>query len=169
MSSLVSPRTTAARISLCRCVRSRTGGSSSMKCKISGEMARPPDAIVLIETTSSEKSAFFISAPDAPASIAWEMPSAVPNDVSRRIFVSGRAFMISTVAAVPSLPGITRSITITSGFSARALEMAVSPFSASPTTSMSGSVSRSDASPMRTMAWSSAIRTLIVFFMVVGS
>ena len=69
--------------------------------------------------------------------------------------------MISSVASIPSIPGMRRSITITSGRRRSARETAVSPSAASPTTRMCGERSRARRRPSRTTSWSSARRTVI--------
>jgi hypothetical protein len=53
------------------------------------------------------------------------------------ILIAGCARMIRSVAIVPSVPGIRRSITMTSGFAVSASRTASAPFAASPTISMS--------------------------------
>src|SRR3990172_5021907 len=76
--------------------------------------------------------------------------------------VSGSSPRIASVAATPSITGISRSIRITSGRSSLALLSACAPSSASPTTSSSESSARNIRKPWRTTLWSSAIRTRIV-------
>src|ERR1700694_2680764 len=63
------------------------------------------------------------------------------------------------MAAMPSPSGISRSIRTTSGSTLAATARAVSPPSASPTTSMSGWSSRNARRPSRTTAWSSTSST----------
>ncbi len=63
---------------------------------------------------------------------------------------------IRRVASSPFVPGIDRSMTTMSGFSARDRSTASSPVDASPTTSKRGSDSSNAANPARNMAWSSA-------------
>src|SRR6266498_3139280 len=58
-------------------------------------------------------------------------------------------------------PGIERSIRTTSGCSSRAFCTSSTPSPASPATAMSRWTSSSMRSPVRSTAWSSAIRTLI--------
>src|SRR3990172_9061067 len=70
-------------------------------------------------------------------------------------------------AASPSISGMEMSMTITSGVRLRASSTASRPLEASPTTSMSGSMSRRARSPERSTAWSSARRTRI--FSVIGA
>src|SRR3990172_3227816 len=70
-------------------------------------------------------------------------------------------------AASPSISGMEMSMTMTSGVRLRANSTASRPLEASPTTSMSGSMSRRARSPERSTAWSSARRTRI--FSVTGA
>src|SRR5262245_21499919 len=58
---------------------------------------------------------------------------------------------------MPSVPGIRRSNSTTSGRYASAIETAASPSPASPTSSNSGSASNMPRSPSRTTGWSSTI------------
>ena len=78
------------------------------------------------------------------------------DDLDRRV-----AALSSAVAAMPSMPGISRSMTTTSGSSAAAMSSAAAPSAASPTTSRSSCRSRKSRMPRRTIAWSSTIRTRI--------
>src|SRR3990172_596936 len=64
-------------------------------------------------------------------------------------------------AASPSISGMEMSMTMTSGVRLRASSTASRPLEASPTTSISGSMSRRARSPERSTAWSSARRTRI--------
>ena len=59
--------------------------------------------------------------------------------------------------SIPLLPGITTSISTTSGLVSIASKTARSAFAASPTVSMSGSASSTRRRPARTTAWSSTI------------
>src|SRR6266404_1225212 len=70
--------------------------------------------------------------------------------------------MIRRVASKPLSSGMAMSMTTTSGRSCFAIWTAWRPFSASPTMAMSGSASKSTWNPCRTMAWSSASRTVIL-------
>src|SRR6266540_1292132 len=72
----------------------------------------------------------------------------------------GRASRISAVASMPLRRGIRTSMSTTSGMSSWARSTAWWPSAASPTTSMSGSESRTIWRPRRNRAWSSTIRTL---------
>jgi hypothetical protein len=70
--------------------------------------------------------------------------------------------LICRVACRPSSTGMRTSIRITSGRSAAARLTASAPFTASPMTSMSGSLFSRVVKPDRTMPWSSAITTRTV-------
>jgi hypothetical protein len=59
------------------------------------------------------------------------------------------------------MPGMRRSIRITSGRTASASRSAWEPSAASPTTEKSGSAANMPLSPSRTTGWSSAISSLI--------
>src|SRR5215207_8919771 len=74
---------------------------------------------------------------------------------------SGSSVRMVLVDSRPSMTGIRRSISTTSGLSSRAIAKASWPSWASPTTWMSGSRERNMRSPWRTTPWSSVIRTLI--------
>ena len=63
--------------------------------------------------------------------------------------------------SIPLFPGITTSISTTSGLCSIASKTARSAFGASPTVSMSGSASRTRRRPARTTAWSSTTSTRI--------
>ena len=98
--------------------------------------------------------------------MAREMSSDDDVDVSRAIFVRGDFAWMAAVASVPSILGIIRSISTMSGSRRRTPLIVDSPSSASPTTVKSSSASSSAASPIRTMAWSSAMN-ILVFLMFV--
>ena len=87
------------------------------------------------------------------------------NEVMVTISVSGRSALIRPMAVMPSMFGIIRSISTTSGSRRRATATPSEPSEASPTTSMSGWRSRKTFRPVRTTEWSSTIRTR----MMVGS
>src|SRR5918998_4822234 len=74
--------------------------------------------------------------------------------------VVGNSSFIALVAASPSISGILTSISTRSGCNWRHISRASLPFLASPTTSRSGSPSRTASSPSLTRSWSSAINTL---------
>ena len=93
------------------------------------------------------------------------MPSDVPKVVRMSIFVSGRAAWISAVAVAPSFFGIMRSMMTMSGLSFNVFFTASSPSSASPTISKPSCVPRREASPILTIAWSSAMSILVLTFM----
>src|SRR5579884_4204467 len=63
------------------------------------------------------------------------------------------------VAVIPSVPGISRSISTTSGRRALAIWIASAPLAASPITSSSGSSLRNMRNPCRTTLWSSTMST----------
>ena len=65
---------------------------------------------------------------------------------------SGMARRISPMASIPSFTGMSRSITMTSGFSASALLTASAPSTASPASAKAGSELISARRPMRTTA-----------------
>jgi len=77
-----------------------------------------------------------------PASKAGYTLSSSKKLVTIMIFASGHAANISTVASAPVITGITLSIKIISGLSAKARSTASLPFSASPTTVISGCAER---------------------------
>ena len=81
---------------------------------------------------------FFKIAPVAPAEKTRDNSSDVPKDVRMRILVSGSLERISVVASTPPILGITKSMTMTSGFSFMAFDTAMLPLLASPTISKSG-------------------------------
>src|SRR5262249_24724177 len=72
--------------------------------------------------------------------------------------VSGSSRRITCVAVIPSIAGMSRSMSTTSGCDSCATRTASAPSWASPTTSNSGSSVRNVRSPCRTTAWSSAMR-----------
>jgi hypothetical protein len=74
---------------------------------------------------------------------------------------SGISALIRPIAVMPSMLGISRSMRTTSGFSRRAIATPSEPSDASPTTSMSSSMSKKVRSPIRTTWWSSTSRTRI--------
>ena len=75
--------------------------------------------------------------------------------------MSGTRATISSVASMPSICGIRRSMITTSGRRRSASATAVSPSGASPTTRMCDERRSASRSPSRTTSWSSAIRTVI--------
>ena len=74
---------------------------------------------------------------------------------------TGVADMIRSMASRPPSTGMLMSIATISGLSERVCSMACSPFSASPTTEISGSEPRMSVSISRTIRLSSAISTRI--------
>ena len=76
----------------------------------------------------------------------------------------GTSNMMRLVASKPSMPGMTTSMTMTSGRSLRASETASSPSFASPTTVISGSLRRSRTSRMRAVGESSTTSARIMVF-----
>ena len=112
----------------------------------------------------------------AAAALARELPAlrtlilttfGRPGYLRRALENGARGFLLKDAparelaAAIPSSPGISMSISATSGRVARAAATRRSPRSTSATTSMSSSSPSRLASAPRTIAWSSAIRTRI--------
>src|SRR6476660_995712 len=77
------------------------------------------------------------------------------------ISVSGRSALIRPMAVTPSMFGIRRSISTTSGSSRRAIATPSLPSAASPTTVMSSWRSKKTRRPIRTTEWSSTMSTRI--------
>jgi hypothetical protein len=98
----------------------------------------------------------------APALMAPATEASSSTLVSATTSVLGSSRRISPVASMPLITGISRSIRTTSGSRRRAIRRASSPLDASPTTSRSGSNSKTIRSPWRTTLWSSVIRSRIV-------
>jgi hypothetical protein len=98
----------------------------------------------------------------APALMAPATEASSSTLVSATTSTSGISRRISLVASMPSITGISRSISTTSGTRRRAMATASSPLPASPTTWRAGSSSRNPRSPRRTTLWSSVIKTRIV-------
>src|SRR5262245_40158990 len=84
------------------------------------------------------------------------------NEVIVTISVSVRSALMRAIAVMPSMFGIRRSISTTSGSSRRAIATPSEPSDASPTTSMSSWRSKKVRSPVRTTAWSSTRSTRIL-------
>ena len=84
------------------------------------------------------------------------------NEVIVTISVSGRSALIRPIAVTPSMFGMSRSMSTTSGSSRRAIATPSDPSVASPTTSMSGCSSKNMRRPIRTTEWSSTMRTRMV-------
>jgi hypothetical protein len=80
--------------------------------------------------------------------------------------LSGTRATISSVASMPSICGMRKSMITTSGRRRSARETAVSPSGASPTTRMWGERRSASRRPSRTTSWSSAIITVISPFSV---
>lgn len=74
----------------------------------------------------------------APAAKADEMSAAEPNVVRISTWEDGETSSMAFVVSTPSMPGIIRSVIITSGVREDAIRTASSPFSASPHTENSG-------------------------------
>src|SRR5262245_52767212 len=85
--------------------------------------------------------------------------SSLAKLVSTTTRVPGAPSRMRRMAAMPPPPGITRSMSTTSGRSRTASVTTASPSPASPTTSMPGRDSRNVRSPWRTTGWSSARNT----------
>ena len=164
MSLLVRPRTRDCRTSVCRPVSPRIGGSAFIWFLISALTEVLPAATSRMAETSSSFSALFRMAPAAPAARAWAIPSDVAKLVRMRTRTPGVSCNRRRVAVVPSIFGIMRSMTTTSGLSRRDSATACSPLRACPTTSRSAFALKSAARPMRTTAWSSTI-SIRIFFM----
>src|SRR6185312_7581135 len=81
--------------------------------------------------------------------------------LSMRTFASGRRARMRRVATAPFMLGRAKSMTMTSGFKARADSTASKPSLASPTTVMPGSSSSIRRKPWRTRLWSSTSNTLM--------
>src|SRR6201995_390868 len=81
--------------------------------------------------------------------------------VSMTILALGAASFMARAASMPLTFGIRMSMSTMSGRASPARVTASAPSLAWPTSSRSGSSSRTDASPRRNSAWSSAIRTRI--------
>ena len=102
----------------------------------------------------------------APALIA---PTTAPSSstlVRAMTSVSGSSRRMCPVAVMPSITGMSMSMSTTSGCSSRAIFSACAPSAASPTTSNSGSSERNMRRPWRTTLWSSASRMRIVITLV---
>ena len=82
--------------------------------------------------------------------------------VSTRTLGAPSMTVICRVACRPSSTGMRMSMRMTSGRSSAARATASWPFTASPTTSMSGWAFSRMEKPDRTMPWSSAITTLML-------
>src|SRR3954463_15189476 len=90
------------------------------------------------------------------------MRSRSENDVSTTTTASGSSERTRLIASMPSTLGIERSIRTTSGWCSRHSSTASAPSAAVPTTSRSSAVASSWETPVRTTAWSSASRILIM-------
>ena len=100
--------------------------------------------------------------PLAPAWSAWNRYSSRSKVVRMSTCAPGSAATIRRVASIPSMPGIRTSMSTTSGRRQRTSSTAPAPSAASPTTSISASLSSIIRNPERTIAWSSAITTRII-------
>ena len=99
--------------------------------------------------------------PATPArSASWKVQSS-SNEVSAMTRARSPRSTICRVAWIPSSTGMLMSIRITSGSRRLAVETAVSPFEAAPTTTIPGMASTMRWMRARTWSWSSAIRTRI--------
>src|SRR3989337_2562577 len=78
-----------------------------------------------------------------------------------RTWTSGKRRLASLVTEIPSRSGMLRSRSRTSGLVLSSKSRASYPPVASPTSSIVGSALRRVRNPVRTMAWSSEIRTLV--------
>src|SRR5262245_58733970 len=76
-----------------------------------------------------------------------------------RIFTCGSESLISPAASIPDFFGMRTSMRITSGISSCARSTTSAPSAASPTSSRSGSCSRTICRPRRNSAWSSQTST----------
>src|SRR5579859_5230188 len=81
--------------------------------------------------------------------------------VKMMILALGATSLIARQASMPPLRGIRTSISTTSGNDSAAFSTASAPSPASPTTSMSGSVTSTISRPRRNSAWSSTISVRI--------
>ncbi len=107
--------------------------------------------------------------PAAPSSITCSTYASSLCAERMRTLVAGSALRICRVASRPLSSGIAMSMTTTPGRSFLVSCTAWRPVCASPTTSMSPSASSNARSPSRTIAWSSASRTVIGFMRVTRS
>lgn len=127
MSAFERPLTMASRISRWRGESGSMAGSALRKRRISWSIIFPPAATLRMASARSANSTLLSTAPMAPAASAWAMPSAVPKVVRMRIRASGISSLRRRVVSAPSISGIMRSITITSGLSLGAFFSAAAP------------------------------------------
>ena len=109
-----------------------------------------PSAAPLIARCSSSAWVSSSRYPIAPARTAPVTEASSRTLVSAMTSVSGNSDLMVFVASMPSITGISRSIKTTSGLSSRAMATASSPFSASPTNTMSESRERNILKPWHT-------------------
>src|SRR5438105_3954450 len=137
------------------CTRRRTRRVASV------QRTGSPRWTVRIACAISSGRVSLVRKPAAPAASVGRTWSSSPKVESASTLTSGARSRSAAVASIPPTSGMTTSITTTSGRSASTCSTAAWPFSASPTTSMSGRTSRKSRRPWRTTAWSSAMRTRI--------
>ncbi|RPK78645.1 hypothetical protein EES47_30170 [Streptomyces sp. ADI98-12] len=182
ISTLDSPCATARNTSVSRGVRARSLGSrassrggsasglcgrwcakrSSMRRTTRGATTELPEATVRIASASSSGRALLRRNPLAPPRSAANAYSSTSNVVTTSTRAAGCSAAIRRVASIPSMPGIRTSMTTTSGARAATCSSATLPSAASPTTARSGSESIASRNPMRSSAWSSTSRTVII-------
>src|SRR4051794_5066388 len=133
--------------------------SSITRPAICGSRSASPSCTSRTAASSPDGSTSFSRYPAAPAwtaGITWSSDAKLVSTTTR---VSGTLARRRRIAATPPPPGITRSMSTTSGRSRSTAVTAVSPSPASPTTSIPGRDSRNVRSPCRTTGWSSARNT----------
>ena len=106
--------------------------------------------------------------PTAPDSVAFLTYASSLCAESMSTLVAGTALSTWRVASRPLSSGMAMSINTTSGRSFLASATAWRPSCASPTTSRSSSSSSILRNPSRTIMWSSASRTVILFIIIQG-
>src|SRR4029079_11365104 len=168
MSLLLRPWPSSRTTSFSRSVSGSTGSPSpvffarirwaSRRATAGSRWTSPAKAARTAVATSSA-SASLRTYPDAPASRAAVTFSSSMKLVIVTISVSGRSALIRPIAVTPSMFGMRRSISTTSGSRRRPIATPSLPSAASPTTSMSSWRSKNTRRPIRTTEWSSTMRT----------
>src|SRR4051812_1714652 len=137
-------------------------------------IGRPVSALILGISCSRTLSIDWLTLPTlaglvtyslAPAESASRVAEA-PRSVSVLNMTMGtrlRVALIARTASMPFISGISMSIVIRSGLSWSSLPTAILPFTAVPTTSMSGSADNTSVTILRTTTESSTTITLIGF------
>ena len=127
-----------------------------------GSSGDSPRAAARIPLSNSSAPACLSRYPVAPARSASRILRLSENEVSTTTCVEGNEALIWRVASMPSMIGIDRSISTTSGSCVRVVSTADAPSATEPITSMSSAVDNNFSSPFRITMWSSAIRTRIM-------